>query len=147
MHRPPGNAIPQLDTYLFFNGTCAEAMRFYERTLGGKIEMMMTHTQAPMTAEMPPGMAERIMHARLSLGDRILMGSDTMLGQPDAGMHGFSLSLIYPTVAEANKVFAALGEGGKVTMPMQKTFWVEAFGMLTDRFGTGWMVNGGAAGA
>jgi PhnB protein len=75
------------------------------------------------------------------------MASDTMAGQPAEGMHGFSLSLVYPTVAEAGRIFAALGEGGRVTMPMQKTFWVEAFGMLVDRFGVAWMVNGGAAAA
>jgi PhnB protein len=138
--------MPQLDTYLIFDGNCAEAMRFYERTLGGKMEMMMTHAQSPMAAQMPPGMAERIMHARLSLGDRVLMASDTMAGQPYEGMHGFSLALVYPSVADANKTFDALAEGGKVTMPMQKTFWVEAFGMLTDRYGTSWMINGGAAG-
>ena len=138
--------MAQLDAYLIFDGTCAEAMRFYERTLGGKIEMMMTHAGSPMAVQTPPAAADRIMHARMSLGNRILMASDSMVGQPYEGMHGFSLSLIYPTAAEANQVFAGLAEGGKVTMPIQKTFWVEAFGMLTDRFGTAWMINGGASG-
>ena len=134
--------MPQLDTYLFFDGNCAEAMRFYERTLGGKL-FMMTHRESPMGAQTPPGSADRIMHARLDLDGRILMASDSMVGQPYEGMHGFSLSLVYPTVEEARKVFDALAQKGKVTMPMQETFWVEVFGMLTDRFGTGWMVNGG----
>jgi PhnB protein len=140
--------MSQLDTYLFFDGTCAEAMRFYEKTLGGKLEMMMTHAEMPLPEGAPkpaPGMAERIMHARLALDGRRLMASDAMIGQPYEGMHGFALSLVYPTVAEANEKFAALGAGGKVTMPMQKTFWVEAFGMLVDRFGTSWMINGGKA--
>jgi PhnB protein len=105
--------------------------------------MMMNHADSPMAGQVPAGMADRIMHARMALGDRILMASDTMIGQPYAGLHGFSLSLIYPTVDEANRAFAALADGGTVTMPIQKTFWVEAFGMLTDRFGLGWMVNGG----
>ena len=139
--------MSQIDSYLFFDGTCAEAMRFYEKTLGGKIEMMMTHADMPAqpgSPPPPPGSAGRIMHAALVIDGRRLMASDSMVGHPYEGMHGFSLSLVYPTVAEANKVFGALAEGGKVTMPMQKTFWVESFGMLVDRFGTPWMVNGGA---
>ena len=135
--------MPQLDSYLFFDGTCADAMRFYERTLGGKIEMMMTHAQSPMGAQASPGNADRIMHARLVIDGRALMASDTMAGDPKEGMKGFSLSLVYPTAAEAKKVFGVLSDGGKVTMPMEKTFWAEAFGMLVDRFGTPWMVNGG----
>ena len=134
----------QLDTYLFFDGNCADAMRFYERTLGGKLQLM-THGQSPMAAQTPPGSANRIMHARLELDGRLLMASDSMVGQPTQGMKGFSLSLIYPTVAEAQRMFAALAEGGQVTMPIAKTFWAEAFGMLVDRFGTPWMVNGGMA--
>ena len=134
--------MPQLDAYLFFDGTCADAMRFYERTLGGKIEMMMTHAESPVAAESPPGSANRIMHARLVIDGCILMASDAMAGQPYGGMKGFSLSLVYPTVAEAKKVFDALSAGGKITMPLDKTFWAEAFGMLADRFGTPWMVSG-----
>lgn len=134
----------QLDTYLFFDGNCADAMRFYERTLGGKLQLM-THAESPMAAQTPPGSANRIMHARLELDGRLLMASDSMVGQPYERMKGFSLSLIYPTVAEAQRMFAALAEGGQVTMPIAKTFWAEAFGMLVDRFGTPWMVNGGMA--
>ena len=134
----------QLDTYLFFDGNCADAMRFYERTLGGKLQLL-THAESPMAAQTPPGSANRIMHARLELDGRLLMASDSMVGQPYERMKGFSLSLIYPTVAEAQRMFAALAEGGQVTMPIAKTFWAEAFGMLVDRFGTPWMVNGGMA--
>ena len=132
-----------LDPYLFFDGTCAEAMRFYEKALGGKLEMMMTQADAPPSAGVPPGSPERIMHASLALGDRRIMASDTMKGDAYAGMHGFSIALSYPAVDEAKKVFAALSEGGKVNMPMGPTFWVESFGMLVDRFGTAWMVSGG----
>ena len=135
--------MSQLDPYLFFDGTCAEAMRFYEKALGGKLEMMMTQAEAPTTAGVPPGSPERIMHASLALGDRRLMASDTMAGDKYAGMHGFSIALSYPSVDEAKKVFAALSAGGKVNMPMGPTFWVESFGMLADRFGTAWMVSGG----
>ena len=137
--------MSQLDTYLFFDGNCADAMRFYERTLGGKLDLM-THGDSPMAAQMPPGSANRILHARLELdGGRLLMASDAMAGQPYDRMKGFSLSLIYSTVSEANQMFAALAEGGQITMPIAKTFWAEAFGMLVDRFGTPWMVNGGMA--
>ena len=138
--------MSQLDTYLFFDGTCAEAMRFYERTLGGKLELMMTHAQMPGGCDkMPPGSADRILHARLNLDGRLLMASDSMLGQPYEGMKGFSLSLTYPTAADAQRVFDLLAENGKVIMPVEKTFWAEAFGMLTDRYGTPWMVNGAMA--
>ena len=135
--------MTQLDAYLFFDGTCAEAMRFYERTLNGKLEMMMTHAESPAAAQSPPGSAERILHARLVIDGRVLMASDSMVGQPYEGMNGFSLSLIYPTVAEAQRIFDALARGGQVRMPMQETFWTEAFGMLAGRFGTPWMVSGG----
>lgn len=135
--------MAQLDPYLTFDGTCAEAMRFYESALGGKIEMMMTHAESPMAAQTPAGSENRVMHARLALGDRILMASDSMVGMPYHGMHGFALSLMYPTVDEGRKVFDKLATGGHVHMPFEKTFWAEGFGMLVDKFGTPWMVNCG----
>jgi PhnB protein len=136
--------MPTLDSYLFFDGQCAEAMRFYERTLGGRMESLMTYAQSPDPAACPPGDKDRVMHASVVLPDgRMLMASDS-----PAGMHkpmaGFALALNYPTADEARKVFDALSAGGSVMMPMGKTFWTEAFGMLTDRFGTPWMVGGGA---
>jgi PhnB protein len=137
--------MSQLDAYLIFDGNCAEAMRFYERTLGGKIERMMTLAESPMATQFPPGDADRIIHASLALDGRTLMASDSMGDQPYEGMKGFSLSLVYPSASEARKVFDVLSAGGRVTMPMQKTFWVEAFGMLVDRFGTPWMLSGGEA--
>jgi len=137
--------MPSLDAYLVFDGNCAEAMRFYQRTLGGKLDMM-THAQSPLAGQgASASNANRIMHARLSVDGRSLMASDSMLGQPYAGMNGFSLSLIYPTVAEAKRIFDALAEGGRIAMPFDKTFWAEGFGMLVDRFGTPWMVNGNLA--
>ena len=138
--------MQRLNAYLVFDGNCAEAMRFYQRTLGGKLDLM-THADSPIAAQTPPGSANRIMHARLSLDDATLMASDSMPGNPDRGMTGFSLALVYPTHAEAKRVFDALAEGGKVTMPLQKTFWAEAFGMFVDRFGTPWMINGAMAAA
>lgn len=137
--------MPAPTPYLIFNGTCADAMRFYERTLGGKLEALITFGESPGCEEMPPGAGDRIMHARLIIDGQPLMASDSMIGEPYEGMKNFSLALQYPTVAEAQQVFDALAEGGQVTMPLQKTFWAEGFGMLVDRFGTAWMINAGMA--
>ncbi len=137
--------MAQIDSYLVFDGNCADAMRFYERTLGGKL-MLMTHAESPMAAQTPPGSENRIMHARLELeGGGLLMGSDAQAGQPYEGMKGFSLSLIYSDLGEARRVFDALAAGGQTRMAFQKTFWAGGFGMLADRFGTPWMVNGAMA--
>lgn len=137
--------MPHIQAYLMFDGTCAEAMRFYERTLGGTLQMM-THAQSPMAGQTPPAHADRIMHASLQFErGGGLMASDTMPGEPSSAMNGFALSIGYPSPEEARKIFQALSAGGRVTMPMQKTFWSEAFGMLTDRYGTPWMVGGGEA--
>jgi PhnB protein len=133
--------MAQLNTYLVFDGNCAEAMRFYQRILGGKLDLM-THGESPVAAHTPPGSLDRIMHARLTLDGHLLMGSDAMVGHAYSGMNGFSVSLICPTAAEAKRVFDGLADGARITMPLQKTFWAEAFGMLVDRYGTPWMVNG-----
>ncbi len=135
--------MDQMEAYLFFDGNCAEAMRFYERTLGGKLEAIMTHAESPDPSKSPPGSADRIMHASLVVEGKRLMASDTMPGEPYKGMNGFFLSLVYPTVEQAKKTFETLSKNGKVIMPMDKTFWVDSFGMLNDRFGTPWMVSGG----
>ena len=126
--------------YLFFDGTCAEAMRFYERTLGGRMEGMFRAGDTP-GGGIPPEQADRIMHAHLVVGDRAILASDWMAPGPYPGMNGFSLSLHPATVEEGRRLFDALAEGGTVNMPFEKTFWAEAFGMLVDRFGTPWMVN------
>lgn len=139
--------MPMLDSYLFFDGTCAEAIRFYQRTLGGELQPLMTYGQSPEAQQCAGADKDRIMHACLVLDGRMLMASDTMQGHTGAkGMSGFALSLNYPTAAEAKAAFDKLVEGGKVTMPMGKTFWAETFGVLTDKFGTAWMVGGGAQG-
>lgn len=132
-----------IHAYLTFNGNAAEAMRFYEKTLGGKMQMMMTMGEAPGAEQFPPEAAGRIMHAALAYGEGLLMASDTMPGQPYEGMKGFGVALTLDTVAEGQRVFDAFAAGGQVTMPFGKTFWVEAFGMVTDRFGTPWLINGG----
>ena len=132
-----------IHAYLTFDGNAAEAMRFYEKTLGGTMQMMMTMGEAPGTEQLPADAKKRIMHASLAYGDGMLMASDTMPGQAYEGMKGFGVALTIETVADAQRVFDAFAQGGKVTMPFTPTFWVEAFGMVTDRFGTPWLINGG----
>lgn len=135
--------MPTLDSYLFFNGNCADAMRFYEKTIGGKMDVMMTYGDAPEPNACTDKDRGRIMHACLIVDGRMLMASDTPADQPAHPSGGFALALNYPTADEARRIFDALAGGGKVMMPMAKTFWTETFGMLTDKFGTHWMVGGG----
>ena len=137
--------MPQIDAYLTFDGTCAEAMRFYERTLGGRLETLMTHAESPLANDTPPGSADRILHSRLVVDGGALMASDAPAGQPYGGMHGFAIALNYTGLEEARRVFEALSAGGRVTLPLQKVFWADLFGMLVDRFGTPWIVNAVAA--
>jgi PhnB protein len=135
--------MPHPIAYLGFNGTCAEAMRFYERALDGKIEIMMSGADSPMAAHIPRETAHRILHARLALKDGgLLFAGDTPTQMPYEGIKGVSITLNYDTIPEAQKVFNALAEGGQVTMPMQPAFWAKTWGMLVDKFGTPWIVNG-----
>lgn len=135
--------MPHPIAYLGFNGTCAEAMRFYERVLSGKLEIMMSGAESPMAEHIPKESAHRIMHARLALKDGgYLYAGDCPDQMPYDGIKGVSITLNYDTTAEAQKVFNALADGGKVTMPMQPAFWAKTWGMLVDKFGTPWIVNG-----
>jgi len=133
----------QLEPYLFFNGNCADAMHFYEKTLGGKVEMMMKASEAPGGLEQPGAKPDGILHAAVEVEGHRLLASDWMSPDPYPGINGVSLSLAYPTVEEAKRKFDALAAGGKVQMPLAKTFWVESFGMVKDKFGTAWMISGG----
>ena len=140
--------MSQLEPYLFFNGNCAEAMRFYEKALGGKLEMMMKASEAPVPPSEGCGPGGKvngdcILHACLNVDGRRLMASDWMSPDPYPGVKGVSITLTYPTVGEAKSKYETLAAGGKTLMPMDKTFWVEAFGMLVDKYGTAWMVSGG----
>ena len=139
--------MPVLDSYLFFSGNCAQAMRFYERTLGGKLEAVMTYGQSPEPEHCPAGAKDMVMHSSMKLGNRTLMASDVPPTMGPKPMGGFALSLMYESADEARRIFEALAQGGSVTMPMTKTFWAETFGMLVDQFGTPWMVGGGMHGA
>jgi PhnB protein len=130
----------QLNPYLNFNGQCEEAFRLYERVLGGKIEMMMTFAESPMAEQVPAQWRGKVMHARISFGGEVLMGSDA---PPDRFQkpQGFSVSFSVDKPADAERIFAALADKGQVQMPIQKTFWAERFGSVTDRFGIPWMIN------
>jgi len=133
------HAMKKLETYLFFNGTCAEAMRFYEKALGGKATLLPA-SEAPDASMFGPGNGEKIMHSKLELDGMVLMASDWLAPDPYPGMDGFYVTLSVPTVAEAKSAFDELADGGRVNMPFGKTFYSDGFGMLVDRFGTPWMV-------
>jgi PhnB protein len=134
--------MTQLHAYLSFNGNCAEAMKYYARVLGAKVETQITYGEVPAGEAPPPGHSDKIMHAHLVHEDFSLMAGDIPPGLPYVGVQGVMLTLTFNTVAEAQRVFAALADGGQVQMPMGETFWAEQFGMLTDRFGVPWGING-----
>lgn len=137
-------SLPKLDPYLFFDGNCAQAMQFYAQTLGGRLQAMLTYAQSPQPGQCPAGSDDRIMHACIDLGGQLIMASDCPAGQPYDGMKNVALSLVYPGIDEAKAIFEILAADGKVIMPLGPTFWSETFGMLVDRFGTSWMIGGGA---
>ena len=131
-----------IQPYLFFNGHCEEALAFYGTALGAKVDFLMRYKESPEPmppGRLPAGFENKVMHATFHIGDTTLMASDGC--EEGAHFEGFSLSLALPTEAEVNRIFAALADGGKVGMPLTKTFWSPRFGMVTDRFGVGWMVT------
>ena len=131
----------QVHAYLNFDGRCEEALAFYKKAIGAEVTMMMRWKESPDPAmKAPPGREEKIMHAAFKVGETALMADDGM-GPEKAEFKGFTLSINVPDDAEAKRVFAALGEGGSVQMPLMKTFWTSSWGMLTDRFGVPWMVG------
>ncbi len=130
----------QLNPYLTFNGQCEAAFKFYEKVLGGKIVAMLTHEGSPMAERTPKEWLNKIMHARLVVGDNVIMGSDAPSDRYEP-MQGFSVTINVKDPAEADRIFHALSENGTVRMPIQETFWASRFGMLVDQFGTPWMIN------
>src|SRR6266403_3266927 len=129
----------QLNPYLMFNGQCEAAFKFYAEVLGGKIEMMMTHAESPMADQVPAEWRKKIIHARLVVGDKVLMGSGAPPDRYEAAK-GFSVSLGVDKPADAERIFKAFAPNGTVQMPLQKTFFAESFGALVDRFGIPWMI-------
>ena len=132
-----------IQSYLFFDGRCEEAVEFYKKALGAKVEMLMRFKESPdppPPGMLPPGSENKIMHSCLRIGDTAVMASDGgCTGK--ASFQGFSLSLAVASAAEADQLWGALADGGTVQMPIGKTFWSPRFGMVTDRFGVSWMVN------
>jgi len=125
--------------YLFFDGRCDEALDFYQKAVGAKVGMLMRFKDAPDQSMVAPGSQDKVMHAQMQIGTTTVLASDgRCLGKPN--FQGFSLAVSADTDAEAEKIFNALADGGRVTMPMAKTFFSPRFGMLTDKFGVGWMV-------
>ena len=124
-------------TYVNFAGTCREAFRYYEQHLGGKIEMLMTHAEAPGPTRLGPEWKDAVLHARISIAGSTLAGADIPSAQP---MRSAYLSLSVDSDAEAERIFAALADGGEVLMKMEETFFASRFGQARDRFGINWMI-------
>ena len=129
----------QVQPYLFFEGRCQEALDFYRRTVGAEVVASMRFKDSPDPTMIAPGSEDKVMHAMVRIGETTLMASDGRCGGA-ASFQGFALSLTVADPAEAERRFAALGEGGQVLMPLAKTFFSPSFGMLADRFGVSWMV-------
>ena len=127
----------KLNTYVNFAGTCAEAFRYYEKHLGGKIGMMMTHGQGPGQSRVNPEWKDAVLHARISLGGTELSGADIPNAQP---MRSAYLTLGVDSDGEAERFFSALSDGGQVLMPMEEMFFASRFGQVRDRFGINWMI-------
>jgi len=132
----------QTNTYLTFNGNCKEAFEFYAKCLNGKIEAMMPHSGTPAEHHVPAEWRDKIVHARMSIGNEILMASDSPPDQYDRPQ-GFSVNLNLKDETEAKRIYDELSANGKVTMPLAPTFWAKQFAMFVDRFGVPWMINCG----
>jgi PhnB protein len=129
----------QVQPYLFFDGRCEEALEFYKRALGAEVQMLMRFKDNPETQANPTDAGDKIMHTSFRIGDSTVMASDGRCqGQPS--FQGFALSLTASNDAEAERLFAALEDGGQVQMPLAKTFFSSRFGMVADRFGVPWMI-------
>ena len=130
----------QVSPYLSFNGECEAAFTFYARCLGGELGSIFRYAGTSLAHQVPADWQDKVMHGSVTVGDLVLMGGDVAPDRYEAP-RGFSLSIQIASATEAERIFNALGEGGSVTMPLEKTFWAERFGMLVDRFGIPWMIN------
>jgi PhnB protein len=129
-----------INIYLHFDGNCEEAFQFYEKVLGAKIQTLMRFEGSPAAGEVPAELANKVLHARLTIGDKIIMGSDAPPGRYSKP-GGFSINIGSTDVSEAERIFNAMAEGGQVHMPFAETFWAKRFGMFVDKFSIPWMVN------
>jgi PhnB protein len=134
----------QAKPYINFQGKCREAMEFYRDLLRGEITQIFSYGESPMAGEMPEASHDSIMHSELVAGDAVIMGAD---GPPQEGKgaNNVSIAISIDDVDEAERIFKGLSDGGTIGMEFQQTFWVERFGMCVDRYGIGWLVNGGVA--
>jgi PhnB protein len=130
----------QFSPYLLFNGDCAEAFKFYEQTLGGKIDALMTYAGSPSAEHTPPNWQDKILHASMTIDGQTIMASDAPPGHYSKPQ-GISVSIALKDRDKGEQIFNTLAEGGTTQMPFQKTFWASGFGMCVDRFGIPWMVN------
>lgn len=131
-----------IEPYLFFGGRCEEALEFYRTAIGAVPGILMRYSDSPEPpppGTLAPGFEKKVMHTTFRIGNSTIMASDGC--DEGAGFNGFRLSLALSTEAEADRAFNALAQGGSIQMPLSKTFWSPRFGMLTDRFGIGWMVT------
>jgi PhnB protein len=130
----------QMTTYLSFNGQCEAAFKFYEQCLGARPGPIFRYAGTPMANDVPAEWSDKVMHASVTIGGQALMGGDVA---PDRYQEpkGFSLSLQIENTADAERIFQELVKGGKVVMPLEKTFWAARFGVLVDRFGIQWLIN------
>jgi PhnB protein len=129
----------QVEPYLNFDGHCEEALEFYKKALGAKVDMLMRFKDAPDQSMITPGNADNVMHSRIHIGDTaVLMSDGRCTGKTN--FHGIALAISVKSEAEAENTFAALADGGQVQMPLGKTFFSPRFGMLADKFGVGWMI-------
>lgn len=137
------SSTPQPIPYLFFDGTCTEALAFYAEVFGGTVVSSMTYGEMPGDMPCPDEAKDRVMNAMLELpGSHMIYGSDSFPGRATGPVSGFMITLNYPTVEEAQQVFDLLAAGGEIVMPFGPSFWAEKFGMLNDKFGIEWAING-----
>lgn len=132
----------QLITYLNFNGTAAEALKFYAEVFQGEIVELLTYGESPMCDQTPPEQRDQVMHAALKIGDAMIFGGDTPLSMFHKPQ-GFAVAITLEELPRAERIFAALSEGGEVRMPIQETFWAKRFGEVVDRYGTPWILSAG----
>ena len=130
----------QVNPYLSFKGDCEAAFKFYEQSLGGKPGALFRYAGSPMADQVPADWQDKIMHGSVRVGDQVLMGGDVAPGQYEEPK-GFSLSIQLQRTADAERIFHELAGGGRVVMPLEKTFWAARFGMVVDRFGIPWLIN------
>lgn len=131
----------KVTTYLNFPGNCEAALKFYETALGAKVRHLFPYRGSPLESQVPAQMRDRVLHAVLDIGDTVVMASDRIGHTGSDAMNGFAIALNTETPAEAERLIAALAVGGRITRPLEETFWAWRFGMVVDQFGVPWMIN------